>query len=138
MKVVIDTNIFLDVAFKREKLFDASYKIFQCVEKGQIEAYITENSFTDIYYLIRKQIKDTDKVYEYLGYLLDLVGVIPITELDILESYELKAEDFEDSLVYIACKNYGCDMILTRNVKDFKIYPIEVNTPEMLIKKLDK
>ncbi len=138
MKVLIDTNIFLDVAFKREELFDGSYKVFQRIEKGQIEAYMTANAFTDIYYLMKKQIKDTAKVYEYLGYLLDLVGILPITEQDIIESFAWKADDFEDSIVYVACKNYGCDMIITRNVKDFKIYPIEVKTPEKFIQEADR
>jgi predicted nucleic acid-binding protein len=40
VKVLLDTNIILDVALERQPFFDDSETIISLVEQGQIEGYI--------------------------------------------------------------------------------------------------
>lgn len=54
MKVLLDTNIILDVALERQPHFEASEQILAFAEQGQITGYISASTFGDLYYVIRK------------------------------------------------------------------------------------
>ena len=54
MKVLLDTNIVIDVALERQQYFEASEQILSLVEQGKIEGYISASTFSDVYYIIRK------------------------------------------------------------------------------------
>lgn len=73
------------------------------------------------------------KVYLYLGCVLDLVSILPVESIVIHNAYDLKAKDFEDALVAMCAKRQGVDLIITRNIKDFKNFDINVFNPETFI-----
>lgn len=133
MDCLIDTNIFLDVFLKRENLFEKSKEILSFCRDRKINGYISSSSLTDIFYILNKNLKDKEKVYLYLGYVLDLVSIIPVDSVDIYKAYELKAKDFVDALVAVCAKRAGIDLIITRNIKDFKCFDIETFDPETFI-----
>ena len=54
MKVLIDTNIILDVLLNRRPFVEKSVKVFEAAEKRKVEAFVTSNSVTDIVYILRK------------------------------------------------------------------------------------
>ncbi len=54
MKILLDTNILLDVALERQPYFEASEQILFFAEPGQIAGYISASTFGDFYYIIRK------------------------------------------------------------------------------------
>ncbi|GBL11309.1 hypothetical protein MSj_02812 [Microcystis aeruginosa Sj] len=55
MKVLIDTNIIIDIALERQPYFTNSETVLAFFEQGQIEGYISASTISDLYYLIRKQ-----------------------------------------------------------------------------------
>ena len=62
MKVLIDTNIILDVLFNRKDFVEDSTKILKYSELGIIDGYISALSFPNIVYIMRKELtpkKDT-------------------------------------------------------------------------------
>ena len=46
---------------------------------------------------------------------------------------DLKAKYFEDALVAMCTKRQGIDLIITRNIKDFRNFDINVFNPEKFI-----
>ena len=62
MKLLIDTNVILDMVLKRSGC-DISMELFRKVRETGASAYITASSVTDIFYIIRKEIHDTDICY---------------------------------------------------------------------------
>ena len=54
MKVLIDTNLVLDLLLNRKPFVAKAVKVFEQAEKGSIEAYLTANAVTDIIYILRK------------------------------------------------------------------------------------
>ena len=54
MKILIDTNIVLDVLLNRKPFSKHSAEVFKLAEQGCIKAYLTSNSVTDIVYILRK------------------------------------------------------------------------------------
>lgn len=54
-RVLLDTNIILDIALKRELYFTFSSKVFEFIDERLIIAHITASTVTDIYYIFRKE-----------------------------------------------------------------------------------
>jgi len=58
MKVLVDTNVILDVLLKRKPFCKDSFLIFQLADSGHIEGILAAVSMTNIFYLLRKTGKD--------------------------------------------------------------------------------
>ena len=136
MDCLIDTNIFLDVFLKREGLFKDSKDVLALCRDNKIHGYISSSSLTDIFYILNKYLKDKDKTYLYLGYILELVSIIPVDNEDIKSAFNLKAKDFEDALVAACAKRQGINIIITRNTKDFKDFDVKSIKPEKFLEKI--
>lgn len=57
MRIIIDTNIVLDVLLHRTDFLDASYNVLKLPTLDKAEAFVTANSITDIYYILRRYAK---------------------------------------------------------------------------------
>ena len=73
MRILLDTNILLDIVEKREPYFADSYKIFMKSAERKIEAIIGASSVTDIYYVTRKNCKNAEQA---IGFIIDLIKVL--------------------------------------------------------------
>ncbi len=129
MKYLIDTNIILDVMLKRPAFVEDSSAVLNLCENKTILGFVTASAITDIYYILRKALKDREQAYKYLGYLLEIVSVLPVVPEDITDAYLLKANDFEDALIHVCAKRNGLKGIVTRDQKDFAEFDIKTFSP---------
>jgi len=60
MKLLIDNNVIIDVFQDRKPFSEHSTRILELIESGILEGYITANSITDIYYVLKRAVKDID------------------------------------------------------------------------------
>lgn len=138
MKVMIDTNIILDVLTEREPFYIESRRVLSLCEDKAINGYVTASTVTDIFYIVHRYTHDKDKTYKCLGSLLDIVKIFPVTNENIVAAYLIKAKDFEDCLLAECAKSNGCAYIITRNPDDFAEFGVPLLSPEEAIKKFDK
>ena len=136
MKLLIDNNIVIDVFQDREPFSEKSAEILEMIEFGYHEGYITANSITDIYYILKRSIRDRGKVYDYLKILLKIVKIVDIRADDIYRALEIESKDFEDELIIVCGKKENIDYIITRNIKDFNESSIKAVEPEEFIRML--
>lgn len=134
MRLMIDTNIFLDVMTERQPFFEISKAVLDLCESKKVQGFLSASSMTDIFYLIRRQLHSTDLAYKALGSILDIAKVLTVTNEDVLNAYMQKAPDFEDCLLATCAKANQCDAIVTRNKKDFETFGITLLSPEELLK----
>ena len=102
MKVLLDTNVLLDVIEKREPHFSASYQVFMKSAVKEIEAIIGAGSVSDIYYVTRRNCKDAGKAVSYIIDLLEVITSVDTKAADIHEALRLNFGDFEDAIVAAA------------------------------------
>lgn len=138
MKVMIDTNIFLDVLLSREPFYESSKKVLVLCEDKKIQGFLSASSVTDLFYLIRRATHSVEIAYRGLGAVLDIAKVLTVTNGDVLTAFLRKAADFEDCLLAVCAKSNLCDAIVTRNKKDFQSFDMTVITPEELLGKFEK
>ena len=131
--ILIDTNIFLDVFLQRDPFFEKSRAILELCEEQKVLGFLTASSITDIFYILRKGLHDSASAYDCLGAVLDIAKIIPVTEENILDAYKTKASDFEDCLLSACAKSAGCDVIITRNIKDLKDFEVPPMEPDAIL-----
>ena len=121
MKVLIDTNVILDVLLKRTPFDVDAYNILKLAEEKKINAYLAAFSITDIYYFINKNLSHNDSI-KTLEALLSIVEVVSITKHDIKKAMNFKEfRGLEDALQMQCLKKLKGDLIITRDEKFQKI-----------------
>lgn len=136
MKIVIDTNIVLDILAKREPFFENSHAVILLAAQGKLSAAITANSITDIYYIMRKSMNN-EALKSALRELIELLEIITVGREQCLDALELPMTDFEDALLASCAKTWDASCIVTRNIKDFVDSPIKALSPSDFVKNID-
>lgn len=129
-KLLVDTNIVIDLLAKREPFFSSAAKIFSLADKNQIELSISSLTFANTNYVLAR-IKTIKEAREILRKFRVLVEVLPLNDKIIdLALNDEGFRDFEDGLQYYSAIEYDQDIIITRDLKDFKGVKIPVMTAE--------
>ena len=133
MKVLLDTNIVLDLLMDRLPFSNDATELFSRVEDGTIIGYLCGNTITTVYYLASKVLGGATALEE-IRKLLTLFEVAPVNR-HVLESALVTGfSDFEDAVIHEAACHVGADALVTRNQKDFKKSRISVYAPEEIVK----
>lgn len=133
MKILIDTNIVLDVMLKREPFYRLSLEILRLAKKDDVEEYVSASAITDIYYLAYRQLRDKGMVRELMRKLLTVISIASVSGQEIENALSLEWNDFEDSVQYSVEYLQEMDGIVTRNPNDYKDAKIEVWEPGIII-----
>ena len=129
MKIMIDTNVVLDVLLRREPFFQASYEVMKRSALEQVEGFVSATAATDIYFLLRRALKDDQAAKDGLERLLQLVGFADALGEDVHAAIASNMADFEDALVSAIAARCHMDYIVTRNARDFKDSPVKSLEP---------
>ena len=130
MRLMIDTNIVLDVLTREGELHDTSAAVLRKCEDRTVQGFVTASTITDIFYLTRRALHSTEETYKVVGHILNLVKVLTVTNDDVPTAFQARAHDFEDCLLATCAKSNKCDGIVTRNKKDFLTFGITLYSPE--------
>lgn len=128
MKLLIDTNVLLDVFLCREQFVADAKKLFIMKQFRDAELWIAAQSYTDLYYVGAKA-HGSARMQEILKEVFPLLNVCSIDGADISNVLSEQWEDFEDCLIWRAAKKIKADYIVTRNVADFTRSDIPALTP---------
>jgi len=131
VKVLIDTNILLDIALNRKPFVEHATILWRLAEQKEITACISNTSITDIFYICRKHAgKDTAR--SFITDILNTFTLVDIDEHGFREALASDITDFEDAVQYVICTQNGCDALVTRNKKDFGNKPKVFDSAELI------
>lgn len=133
-KILLDTDVILDFFFDREPFVEFSAGVLSLCESKEIKGYITPVIISNVYYLLKRAATHR-KVVGKLKLLVQIVDILSVDKEVCLSALDSDFRDFEDALQnYTALKSGKIDLILTRNLKDYKKSTIPVLTPEIYLK----
>jgi len=135
VKVLIDTNVIVDVALEREPFYAESDRILTLAEEAQIQGYVSASTFSDLYYIIRRD-KGRDWTLEFLRELATFCQVATVDSSAISMALTSHFKDFEDAIQYSTAVVNHIDAIVTRNPRDFPVATPRIVTPNQLIQEL--
>lgn len=119
MRVLIDTNVILDILQKREPFFTDSYRALRRALENDAECLISASAATDIFYVLRKSLGSAQQSKEHIDQLAQVVNFADVQGMDIHTALMRAMPDFEDAVVDAVAERSGASYILTRNIKDF-------------------
>ena len=136
MKVLIDTNVILDVLYKREGFYADSLKIWKLCETRKLDGYISALSIPNIVYILRREL-DPEKTLEVINNINLVFKIYDLKSDIIMQAAEKKTKDYEDALQMVTAQKLKASFIVTRNIKDFTGSKIIAVKPSELLERLD-
>lgn len=131
-KLLIDTNIIIDLLAKREPFYESAAELFSQADKNKLKLYVCTLSFANTHYILRRNLPE-DKVREVLRKLKILTKVIALDDKILELALNSEFKDFEDAIQYNSAIESDINAIITRNLKDFKLSKIPVMTAEQYL-----
>ncbi len=129
-----DTDIILDVITGRMPFSVEASSLFTLIEEEQIKSSTSSLSFSNIYYVLRKYATH-QRVVSRLKELSELLHILSVDDTIIKSALQSGFKDFEDAIQYqTALTNPDIELIVTRNIKDYKQAELPVMTPGTFLK----
>ncbi|MEN8248141.1 MAG: PIN domain-containing protein [Bacteroidota bacterium] len=130
----IDTDVVLDFLLDREPFSSFASVIFTYSEDNKIKTYISPLTISNCYYILRK-LASHNKVIDTLQKLLLVTNITTLSKKDVVSALNSNFKDLEDALQHFSAISHSkIDVILTRNLKDYKSSEIPVMTAETYLK----
>ena len=132
-KILFDTDIILDFFFDRQPFSQFAATALSWSEQHKVAGFITPVICSNLYYILRQH-GTHEKVIGKLSQLLTIVDVTHMDRQVVEAALTSNFRDFEDALQNFSAVLKGdINVILTRNVKDYKQSSRAVMTPETYI-----
>jgi predicted nucleic acid-binding protein len=137
IKVLIDSDVILDLLLDREPFADQSEQIFESLAVSRIQGYATTAAVLNIYYIACKTLGRNAAV-DCVRRLLETDGleIFAVEKQHIQTAISSEMSDFEDAVQASAAAAAEIDFIVTRNKRDYRQSPVPAVLPEELLEKL--
>ena len=132
MKILIDANIALDILLERQPFYISGIQIIG-LSKGGVELYISATTITDLYYIIRKELKSKEASIILLKKMIVFVNIATVSGSEIYKAIDLDWGDFEDAVQFAVGESLAVDYLVTRNTSDYASATMPVVTPDELL-----
>ncbi len=130
IKIFLDTNIIIDVMEKREPYFLQSANLLELGYKGYVSLYATSLTFINALYISRKSI-GKEAAIEKVKLLRNFIEISPMSAQEFDIALRMDTKDIEDNLQYSSALSAECNIIVTRNKKDFPANAsVKILTPQ--------
>ena len=138
MRVLLDTNVLIDVLLNRDEHVRDSAALFGAAEHRRYVGLVAAISVPTVHYVVEKA-RDADVAVRGVGRLLRLFEVAPVGRAELAVDATIGAgfDDYEDGVVHAAAVASQADAVVTRNGDDFGASALPVYTPAEMLAVLD-
>ncbi len=136
-KLFIDTNIVIDLLSRRAPFFEEASELFSLADKKLIELSVSSLTIANTSYILLRQ-TDPNKAKSVLRKLRLIMNILPLDDKIIgLALNDDNFSDFEDGLQYFTAIEDEQELIITRNLKDFKNSRLPTMTAKQFIETVE-
>ncbi|MBO4388927.1 MAG: PIN domain-containing protein [Spirochaetales bacterium] len=134
MRILIDTNVAVDIMARREPFIGESSKVLLLCASGLTAGFFSASAFTDLHYILRRHLHNEKDVRSALRFWLTIIDIIDSDSGDCTAALDSEVDDYEDAVICEAARRRGLDYIVTRNPSDFVRSPVPAITPGEFLK----
>jgi predicted nucleic acid-binding protein len=136
-KLFVDTNIVIDLLSRREPFFKEAAELFSLADKNRVELSVSSLTIANTSYALLRQM-DSNKTKSVLRKLRLILRILPLDDKIIgLALNDENFSDFEDGLQYFTAIVNDQELIITRNLKDFKNSKLPAMTAKQFIESIE-
>jgi len=132
--IFLDSDVILDALLNRPEFRIAALNTLQLAVEKRLNCATSSTAFVNVHYFLNKY--DRENKMELLKHFRSIISIIEVDETIIDQALESEFSDFEDAVQFFAAKKANVEVIVTRNVKDYKRSTIPVLTPEQFLRTL--
>ncbi|TKC03347.1 type II toxin-antitoxin system VapC family toxin [Pedobacter cryotolerans] len=136
-KLFLDVNIVVDFLGEREHFYKSAAKILTLADRKKIKIFTSPTSISTTYYLLTKY-ENAKIALEKIRRFKLLCSIAVMDDEVIEKAINSDFKDFEDAMQYYSAIASNCDLIITRNEKDFKNALIPVMNAESYMQTIKK
>jgi len=101
MRVLIDTNIWLDIVLGREEFYDPAFAVLcECID-GDEEMCVAATTLKDVFYIVER-LQGAEAAYGAVERMLELARVVAVDDLVCRRALDLERPDYEDGIIAAA------------------------------------
>lgn len=136
MRVLLDTNIVLDVPLRRMPWQVDAESILNAVREERLACSVAALTVTNVFYVARRLV-GSEQARNIVRDCLQTLDVLDVgrRELEIADAFP--GSDFEDNVQMAVAIAEGVDAIVTRDAAGFLKSPVTVLTPSELLTALN-
>jgi len=131
-RILVDINVLLDVLAQRSPHYVASAAVWAAVENREVAGWVSANSVTTLYYLLRK-ISNHVTAMRGIRLVHEVFSIAPVDAALIEKALHSSLSDFEDAVQYESALRVKATAIVTRDVRHFQHASIPAVTPEIFV-----
>jgi predicted nucleic acid-binding protein len=136
-RLFIDTNIMLDLLGERDPFYSSIAKIATLADNGQIGLVASALSYATVSYFLSKN-ETVEKAKEKLRKFRIISEICDLDEQIIEKGLNSNFTDIEDAFQYFSALKSECNLLITRNRKDFKESKIPVMTADEFLSSIKR
>ena len=134
-RLFVDSDVILDLVLQREDHSEFAQNLFDQFQQGRCTLYTSSIVLANIHFIIRK-LHDIKFANSSILFVNKHFKIIDANNDDIENSIRSKFSDFEDGVQYFsALCSKKIDVLVTRNIKDYKHAQLPVFTPKQWCKR---
>jgi predicted nucleic acid-binding protein len=133
--IFLDSDILLDVFLYRHPYYESSADLMLLSDNSDYKCYTSVHALLNVHYIAKKAVGE--KNARAAINLLTKKPSIITEDVSIVEKALTSGfSDFEDAVQFYTAMSVNADVIITRNVKDYKQATIPVLTAEQFLRTL--
>jgi predicted nucleic acid-binding protein len=136
VKVLVDTDVVIDVALDRAPHAQAAAALLDALQARPGTGYVAWHSIANFYYLVAPA-RGPGDARKFVMDLVAFLDVPPAGTESVRQAARMPLKDFEDALQVAAAMASGAEIIATRNVTDYRGAPVPAGSPASVLRKLE-
>lgn len=137
LRALVDTNVVLDLLLQREPWLTQARPMWEARDRGHLLAHLCASVLTDIFYICRKQV-GIERAKQAIEVCLTGFIILPVDRALLEQAHALPGNDFEDNVQIVCAQTSALDLIVTRNLPDFRSASIPTTDPDAIVVYLPK
>ena len=134
-KLLVDTNIIIDLLAKRKSFYQEAQELFTLADERRLSLFISALTFANTYYILSRDL-NADEARKIMIKFKTIVKILPLENKVLELALSSDFSDFEDAVQYYTALDNKLEIIITRNKKDFKKSQLPVLTAKEYLNRL--
>jgi predicted nucleic acid-binding protein len=135
MRVLLDTNVILDVLLQREPWRQASDAVWDAVDNEALTGFLSASTLTDIFYVAARA-RGPEFGVAAVQLCMATFEIASVGRQLLEHALAMEGHDFEDNVQVAVATLLSVDAIVTRDSVGFAHARIPVLTPSSLLEQL--
>ncbi len=137
MRLMVVTDLVVDVLLDREPFAETAARVLGKVERGEASGYLCDTTVT-VVHGIASRLVGAKRAAKEVQKLLMLFEIAPVNRLVLEAALVDKVVDFQNAVIYEAAVHIGAEALVTRREHEFAGAEIPVYSPDKLLKAMSQ